>query len=154
MQSSSMEQFTPLAAELVLRVGEFSQLHIWSLTRFLNPAITTLQLINGGTIVSIPIFHQPIVLCSHLFWYSITTIVVVKATLTSYIIMASLVHNIGNPQTFTVDVTPTANYPLDIYILMDLSTSMQIYLDNLRDVTQHLGTYDYTWLYWYIATHM
>ena len=45
----------------------------------------------------------------------------------------------GEPQTFQVSVTPTSNYPLDIYILMDLSFSMSAYLNNLRSVSLQLG---------------
>lgn len=48
---------------------------------------------------------------------------------------------VGEPQGFQVNVTPTANYPLDIYILMDLSFSMTPYLNNLRDVAVALGKY-------------
>ena len=39
---------------------------------------------------------------------------------------------IGEPQSFTVQVTPNSEYPLDLYILMDLSYSMQDDLEMIR----------------------
>lgn len=78
-----MEQFTPLAAELELRVGEL------------------------------------------MFCYKLGEGITFFCT--------------GVPQSFRVDVTPTENYPLDIYILMDFSNSMFTYIQNLRDVSLALG---------------
>lgn len=45
----------------------------------------------------------------------------------------------GEPQTFTVSVTPQANYPLDLYILMDLSASMSDDLDSISRLSVQLG---------------
>lgn len=45
----------------------------------------------------------------------------------------------GEPLTFTVEVTPAADYPLDLYFLMDLSSSMQDDLNTIRLVAGELG---------------
>ena len=47
--------------------------------------------------------------------------------------------DLGEPQTFTVQVTPNSDYPLDLYILMDLSNSMQGDLDMVRALLDDLS---------------
>lgn len=46
---------------------------------------------------------------------------------------------LGEPQNFTVQVTPDSNYPLDLYILMDLSHSMLGDLGTVRALLDNLG---------------
>ena len=43
------------------------------------------------------------------------------------------------PTTFTLMVKPASNFPLDLYILMDLSYSMRDDLDNLKLLASSLG---------------
>ena len=45
----------------------------------------------------------------------------------------------GEPQAFSVSVTPMADYPLDLYILMDLSTSMNDDLTSIKELSVGLG---------------
>lgn len=45
----------------------------------------------------------------------------------------------GEPQNFSVRVTPRAGYPLDLYILMDLSSSMRDDLDTVESLSSRLG---------------
>ena len=48
-------------------------------------------------------------------------------------------YTVGVPQTFTVTVTPLRNLPLDLYVLIDLSTSMMEELDSLKRVAGDIG---------------
>ena len=48
----------------------------------------------------------------------------------------------GEPQTFTVRVSPSANYPLDLYILMDLSSSMSDDLNMVKSLSSQLGEWN------------
>ena len=50
-------------------------------------------------------------------------------------------YNIGSPVTFEVQVQPANNFPIDLYLLMDLSFSMDDDLDNLKRLGTSLGTY-------------
>ena len=77
--------------------------------------------------------------CNLREFITVIFIMTIDRSCESHTDLATSHNHTGSPQTFTVDVTPSANYPLDIYILMDLSTSMQFYLDNLQDVTGSLG---------------
>ena len=49
--------------------------------------------------------------------------------------------NVGSPVTFEVQVQPANNFPIDLYLLMDLSFSMDDDLDNLKRLGTSLGTY-------------
>lgn len=42
--------------------------------------------------------------------------------------------------TFTLQVRPARNYPLDVYLLMDLSASMADDLVNLQGLGTQIGT--------------
>ena len=44
------------------------------------------------------------------------------------------------PTTFTLLVKPANNFPIDLYLLMDLSYSMSDDLDNLKVLGNSLGT--------------
>lgn len=46
---------------------------------------------------------------------------------------------IGSPVTFPITVEPARNFPVDIYLLMDLSFSMEDDLVNLRRLGATLG---------------
>ena len=45
----------------------------------------------------------------------------------------------GDPQTFTVSVTPQRNLPLDFYILIDLSGSMENELNTVKSISSRIG---------------
>lgn len=45
----------------------------------------------------------------------------------------------GQPETFTLNVRPARNFPIDLYLLMDLSFSMRDDLDNLKRLGSDLG---------------
>lgn len=49
----------------------------------------------------------------------------------------------GEPQTFTVQVTPRRDLPLDLYVLMDLSNSMRNELQLVRAITGQIGELGY-----------
>ena len=49
---------------------------------------------------------------------------------------------VGEPQTFQLNVRPASNFPLDVYLLMDLSGSMNDDLDNLKRLGSQLGEYN------------
>jgi len=46
---------------------------------------------------------------------------------------------LGEPQTFTVQVTPLRNLPLDLYILIDLSNSMSDELQSVKNITGQIS---------------
>ena len=46
----------------------------------------------------------------------------------------------GAPITFPLRVRPARNFPIDLYLLMDLSFSMRDDLDNLKQLGADLGT--------------
>jgi len=46
---------------------------------------------------------------------------------------------LGEPQTFTVSVTPLRDLPLDLYILMDLSNSMSDELMSVKEISGQIG---------------
>ena len=48
-------------------------------------------------------------------------------------------HYIGQPAQFTIEVQPAANYPVDLYYLMDVSFSMRDDLDIMKDVMNTIG---------------
>ena len=50
-------------------------------------------------------------------------------------------HAIGSPVTFEVSVKPANNFPIDLYLLMDLSASMSDDLENLKTLGRLLGMY-------------
>ena len=50
----------------------------------------------------------------------------------------------GEPQQFRVLVNSTANYPLDLYILMDLSASMSNDLTTVQSLSNQLGRNKWT----------
>ena len=45
----------------------------------------------------------------------------------------------GQPITFPLQVRPARNFPIDLYLLMDLSFSMSDDLDNLKRLGSDLG---------------
>ena len=45
----------------------------------------------------------------------------------------------GEPVSFTLQVRPARNYPLDVYFLMDLSASMANDLTNLQNLASQIG---------------
>ena len=45
----------------------------------------------------------------------------------------------GDSQEFTVVVTPNENAPLDLYILMDLSASMETNLETVQQISNQIG---------------
>ena len=47
----------------------------------------------------------------------------------------------GAPITFPLQVRPARNFPIDLYLLMDLSFSMRDDLDNLKRLGADLGMY-------------
>ena len=47
----------------------------------------------------------------------------------------------GEPQSFCIQVNSSANYPLDLYILMDLSGSMANDLVTLQSLSNSLGMF-------------
>lgn len=50
---------------------------------------------------------------------------------------------IGQPITFPLEVRPARNFPIDLYVLMDLSFSMDDDLANLKSLGANLGTCNY-----------
>jgi hypothetical protein len=46
--------------------------------------------------------------------------------------------SLGEPVTFTVNVRPAKNYPVDLYFLMDLSKTMQDDLGNLKSLAGNI----------------
>ena len=57
-------------------------------------------------------------------------------------ILCILIPHAGQPQTVEVGVRPTSNFPLDIYYLMDDSSSMLDDLENLKALASQLGLYN------------
>ncbi|XP_028397592.1 integrin beta-2-like isoform X2 [Dendronephthya gigantea] len=51
----------------------------------------------------------------------------------------SLTARVGEPVTFTVNVRPVKNYPVDLYFLMDLSKTMQDDLSNLKSLAGNIS---------------
>jgi len=47
----------------------------------------------------------------------------------------------GQPQSITVSVKPANNFPLDVYLLIDESSSMSDDLQNLRTLSSQLGMF-------------
>ena len=47
--------------------------------------------------------------------------------------------HLGEPVTFNLSVQPAPNFPLDLYLLMDLSYSMRDDLDNLKGLGSQIG---------------
>ena len=48
-------------------------------------------------------------------------------------------HVLGEPLTFTVNVTTLRDLPLDLYILMDLSSSMSDELATVKSIAGQIG---------------
>ena len=48
---------------------------------------------------------------------------------------------IGEPVTFSLSVQPAMNYPLDLYLLMDLSISLRNVLSNIQALASDIGKY-------------
>ena len=48
-------------------------------------------------------------------------------------------HSAGQPQSFPLNVRPARNFPVDLYLLMDLSFSMNDDLANLKRLGAQLG---------------
>ena len=59
------------------------------------------------------------------------------------------------PLSYTLFVQPSNNYPMDLYLLMDLSFSMKDDLSNLKVLGSHLGVQNLTMYNYYtrIATN-
>jgi len=51
----------------------------------------------------------------------------------------NLTLRVGEPQTFTIQVTPLRDLPLDLYILMDLSNSMSDELQSVKDISDQIA---------------
>lgn len=49
--------------------------------------------------------------------------------------------------TFPFTVRPAPNFPVDIYLLMDLSLSMDDDLENLKRLGAELGKYNHNYVY-------
>jgi len=49
----------------------------------------------------------------------------------------------GQPQSITVSVQPANNFPLDIYLLIDQSLSMNDDLQNLKNLSSQLGRFNF-----------
>ena len=47
--------------------------------------------------------------------------------------------SIGQPESFTVGVRPAGDYPLDVYFLMDFSSSMSDDLLNVQFLARSIG---------------
>jgi hypothetical protein len=45
---------------------------------------------------------------------------------------------LGEPKKFTVEIQPSKNYPVDFYILMDLTATMADDLNNLKKLAQNI----------------
>ena len=45
---------------------------------------------------------------------------------------------LGEPVTFNLEIQPSKNYPVDFYILMDLSDSMHDDLNNLKELAVNI----------------
>ena len=58
------------------------------------------------------------------------------------ILPPSFHHQLGEPETFTVTVTPLRNLPLDLYVLIDLSASMEEELNSLKNVAGDIGMHN------------
>ena len=54
---------------------------------------------------------------------------------------------IGEPVTFSLSVQPAMNYPLDLYLLMDLSISLRNVLSNVQALASDIGKYLYLYGY-------
>ena len=52
----------------------------------------------------------------------------------------------GSPEIFSVQVRPANNFPIDLYLLMDLSFSMSDDLANLKQLGTQLGMYQFSGL--------
>ena len=55
------------------------------------------------------------------------------------IYMYYYITHLGEPVTFNLSVRPAPNFPLDLYLLMDLSYSMRDDLDNLKGLGSEIG---------------
>ena len=60
---------------------------------------------------------------------------------------------LGQLQSFTVSVHPADNFPVDIYLLIDKSFSMNDDLQNLRRLSSQLGVYVCMCVHTCICTH-
>ena len=47
----------------------------------------------------------------------------------------------GDPQNFTINVAPQADFPIDLYILMDLTASQQDALNSVTNAIDDIGKY-------------
>ena len=55
--------------------------------------------------------------------------------------MYNIPHTSGDPKSFTINVAPQADFPIDLYILMDLTASQQDALDDVRAIIDDIGKY-------------
>ena len=55
------------------------------------------------------------------------------------LIITSFVLPPDEASSYLVNVTPSANYPLDLYFLMDLSYSMKPFVDQLFNLSLNIG---------------
>ena len=60
---------------------------------------------------------------------------------------------LGQPQSFTVSVRPADNFPVDFYLLIDESFSMNDDLQNLKNLSSQLGVYVCVCAYMCMHTH-
>ena len=76
-----------------------------------------------------------------MYTHSMTRIVPVTLLCIHTVVMHSSIHHIyaGSPVNFEVKVEPANNFPIDLYLLMDLSTSMTDDLVNLKNLGTQLG---------------
>lgn len=55
----------------------------------------------------------------------------------------------GDPQNFTINVAPQADFPIDLYILMDLTASQQDALNSVTEAIDGIGElYDISLTLW------
>ena len=45
----------------------------------------------------------------------------------------------GSPESFTLEVRPAGDYPLDVYFLMDFSASMNNDLNSVKNLADTIG---------------
>ena len=62
-----------------------------------------------------------------------TSCIVIIQPLDSVVKLMCMCYAVGKPKSFSMKVKPAAVFPLDVYILMDLSRSME---DDLRSLQQ------------------
>ena len=75
------------------------------------------------------------------------------ALICSYLYIKLFLCFLGQPQSFTVSVRPADNLPVDIYLLIDKSFSMNDDIQNLKRLSSQLGVYVCVCIHVYAHTH-